>query len=213
MAKSPHPPGVDALASTEPAWLALPAGTILARVYYTRSRHALAWNAFRHAGPVDARWDHHPPNASGEPTPQRRSIYYCATDAKTCLAECFQVTRRIDRAYQAPWLVVFELAQSVTLVNLREDFATRMGASMAIHSGSRARARAWARALYEAFPQAQGILYDSSMNSGAPAVALNDRAEALEIFPTHPLLHRALADDAMVDMLKTAAAGLGYGLR
>lgn len=146
-------------------------------------------------------------------TPQRRGIYHCATDAKTCLAEFFQVTRRIDRAYQAPWLVVFELAQPLMLLNLREDFATCMGASMAIHSGSRARARAWARELYKAFPQAQGILYDSPMNGGAPAVALNDRAEALGIFPSHPLLHRALADDVMVDALKTAAVSLGYGLR
>jgi len=213
VAKFPNPPGADALASIEPAWLSLPAGTILARVYYTRSRHELAWNAFRHAGPVDARWDHHLPHASGEPTSQARGIYYCATDAKTCLAEFFQVTRRIDRAYQAPWLVVFELAQPVLLLNLREDFATRMGASMAIHSGSRARTRALARELYQVFPRAQGILYGSSMNGGAPAVALNDRAEALGIFPAHPLLHRALADDVMVDALKTAAVRLGYALR
>lgn len=213
MAKFPSPPGVDALAVITPAWHELQAGTPLARVYYTRSRHSLDWNAFRLAGPVDARWDHHVPHASGEPTPQPRGIYYCATDATTCLAEFFQVTRRIDRAYQSPWLVVFQLAQPVKLLDLRGDFPTRVGASMAIHSGSRVRARAWARALYEAFPQAQGILYASSMHGGEPAVALNDRAEALSIFPAHLLLHRALADDAMLDALKTAAARLGYALR
>ncbi|MFO1468384.1 MAG: RES family NAD+ phosphorylase [Steroidobacteraceae bacterium] len=193
--------------------MSLQAGTPLARVYYTRSRHSFDWNAFRHAGPVDARWDHQVPHASGEPTPQSRSLYYCATDATTCLAEFFRVTRRIDRAYQSPWLVVFELAQPVVLLDLRGDFATRMGASLAIHSGSRVRARAWARELYEAFPAAQGMLYASSMNGGAPAVAFNDRAEPLSIFPSHPLLHRALADDVMVDALKTAAIRLGYALR
>ena len=213
MAKFPNPPGIDALADIEPAWQELPAGTTLARVYYTRSRHSLDWNVFRHAGPVDARWDHHLPHVSGEPTLQSRSIYYCATDATTCLAEFFQVTRRIDRAFQSPWLVVFELAQPVKLLDLRGEFATRMGASMAIHSGSRGRARAWARELYEAFPGAQGILYASSMNGGEPAVAFNDRAEALGTFPAHPLLHRALADDVMVDALKTVAARLGYALR
>jgi len=35
----------------------------------------------------------------------------------------------------------------------------------------------------------------------------------LGIFPAHPLLHRALADDAMLDALKTVAVKLGYGSR
>jgi hypothetical protein len=144
---------------------------------------------------------------------QERSIYYAATDAKTCLAEFFQHTRRIDRAAQSPWLVVFELAQSLDLIDLTGDFATRMGASMEIHSGTRARARRWACDLYEAFPTAHGILYASSMNGGAPALAVSDRAEKRGMFPEHPLLHRALADDVLLDTLKDAADRLGYALR
>ena len=144
---------------------------------------------------------------------QERSIYYAATDAKTCLAEFFQHTRRIDRAAQSPWLVVFELTRSLDLLDLTGDFATRMGASMQIHSGARGRARRWARDLYEAFPRAQGILYASSMNGGAHALALTDRAEKRGMFPEHPLLHRALADDVLLDTLKDAADRLGYALR
>jgi hypothetical protein len=78
-------------------------------------------------------------------------LYYTATDAKTCLAEFFQHARRIDRASQSPWLVVFELAQSVNFQDLTGDFVTRMGASMEIHSGPRARARSRACDLYEDF--------------------------------------------------------------
>jgi hypothetical protein len=126
------------------------------------------------------------------------------------LAEVFQGTRRIDRVFQAPWLVVFETVAPVVLLDLTGEFATRMGASMAIHSGSRGKARGWARDLYEAFPEIQGILYAASMHGGRRAVALNERAVKAPFFPAHPLFHRALADDVMLDALKHAAHDLGY---
>jgi hypothetical protein len=115
--------------------------------------------------------------------------------------------------FQTPWLVVFETSRELKLLDLTGDFATRMGASMAIHSGSRARARGWARDLYEAYPEAQGILYAASMHEGQHAIALNERALQGPLFPAHPLFHRALADDVMVDVLKHAASDLGYALR
>jgi hypothetical protein len=164
-------------------------------------------------GPVNARWDHHLPDSDGEPCAQERGIYYAARDAKTCLAEAFQQTRRIDRAFQAPWLAVFETVSPLSVLDLTGDFATRMGASMAIHSGSRERARGWARDLYEAFEIIQGIQYASSMNGGAAALALNERALEVALFRPHPLFHRALADDVMLDPLKHAARTLGYALR
>jgi len=213
MPKFPNPPGAAALARLEPVIRTIRAGSRVARVYYSRSRHALRWDEFRLFGPLNSRWDHHLPDPVGTPVTQARSIYYAATDAKTCLAEFFQHTRRIDRAAQSPWLVVFELAQSLDLIDLTGDFATRMGASMEIHSGARARARRWACDLYEAFPTADGILYASSMNGGEPALAVSDRAERRGMFPTHPLLHRALADDVLLDTLKDAADRLGYALR
>ena len=212
MAKFPHSPGAAVLARLTPATLIIPSGTRLARIYYSAGRHPMAWNAFRFVGPVNARWDHHVPK-SGGPEVQKRGIYYAAPGAKTCLAEAFQQTRRIDRAFQAPWLVVFEIVSPVRVLDLSGDFATRMGASMAIHSGSRERARGWARDWYEAFEDIQGIQYASSMNGGAAALALNERALSLPLFPAHPLFHRALADDVMLDPLKHAAQALGYALR
>jgi hypothetical protein len=202
------------LAEIAPSWRRLPAGATLARVYFTRSPHAIAWNAFRYVGPLNSRWDHHRPDAHGAPCAQERGIYYAAADAKTCLAEVFQDTRRIDRSFQAPWLAIFKTLRPLEVLDLTGDFATRMGASMAVHSGSRRRARGWARGLYEAFPAAQGILYAASMHGGAPALALNERALSDgPLFPPHPELHRSLADDAMLDALKHAARSLGYALR
>ena len=213
MAKFPNSPGVEALAKLDPATSILAAGTTLARVYFSRGPHPRAWNQLRYFGPLNSRWDHHVPDVFGNPRAQARGIYYAARDAKTCLAEVFQSTRRIDRVYRAPWLAVFELLSAVTLLDLTENFATRMGAPMAIHSGSRGKARAWARDLYDAFPDIQGILYAASMYGGKPAIALNERALEVPLFAEYPLFHRALADDALLDPLKHAANELGYALR
>jgi hypothetical protein len=213
MAKFPSSPGLRALARLTPAINTLGAGTILARIYYSRGEHPQVWNQFRYFGPLNSRWDHHALGTSGNPKMQTRGIYYAARDAKTCLAEAFQATRRIDRVFQAPWLVVFETLTRLKLLDLTGDFATRMGASMAIHSGSRGRARDWARDLYEAYPEVQGILYAASMHGGQHAIALNERALKEPLFPAHPLFHRALADDVMLEPLKHAAREIGYALR
>jgi RES domain len=213
VAKFPNSPGIAALSALTPAIYALPAGSTLARVYYARSPHPQSWNQFRHFGPLNSRWDHHVPELTGNPGAQERGIFYAAADAKTCLAEVFQATRRIDRVFQSPWLVVFETQATLTLLDLSGDFATRMGASMAIHSGHRGRARGWARDLYGAYPAIQGILYAASMAGGAPAMAFNERALRLPCFPARPLFHRALSDDVLFDPLKHAAHDLGYALR
>jgi hypothetical protein len=108
-------------------------------------------------------------------------------------------------------LVVFALAETVTLLDVRGAFATTMGASTAIHSGPRTRARTWARQIYEAYPTLQGIYYGSSMNGHAPASVLNDRAR--RALPQQPHFHRALNDDMLVDVLQGIALRLSYGLR
>ena len=213
MAIFPNSPGTSELAEITPTLITLPAGSALARVYYTSSAHPLAWNQFRSFGPLNFRWDHHLPTVGGEPREQGRAVYYAAANAVTCLAEVFQATRRIDRVYQAPWLVIFNTLRALSLLDLTGDFATPMGASMAIHSGSRGRARGWARDLYEAFADAEGLVCASSMHGGAPAFALNERALRATMFPPHPEFHRALADDVLLDPLKHAAQALGYALR
>jgi len=213
MVKFPDAPGTAALAEIAPSVVTLPADSTLARVYYTSSARPLPWNELRSNGPLNFRWDHQLPTVAGEPHEPARAVCYAARNAVTCLAEVFQATRRIDRVYQAPWLVVFNTLRPLSLLDLTGDFATRMSASTAMHSGSRVRARGWARDLYEAFPTVEGVLYSSSMHAGEPALALNERALRAPLFPPHPEFHRALADDVLLDPLKHAAQALGYALR
>jgi hypothetical protein len=213
MAKLPWPPGVAAVRDISPEVRTLPEGTVLARVYFLGSPHATRWNEFRRYGPANGRFDHHLLDKDGEPWVQERSVLYCATNAVTCCAEVFQQTRRIDRVRDAPWLAIFELKRAVRLLDLTGAYPTRVGASMAINTGSRVRARAWAQRFYEAHDDLHGIVYCSSMHANQPAIALNDRAEKTEALPPHPRFNRALADDALLNVLKHAAAALGYGLR
>jgi hypothetical protein len=209
--KFPEPPGVAVLRGIDPQTLILAADTKLARIYFAGVPHPSRWNRFRNFGPTAARWDHHLPNAHHVAAEQDRAILYCAPDVDTCAAEVFQATRRIDRTRNAPWLVVFALREAVTLLDIRGTFATKMGASTAIHSGPRSRARVWARQLHDAYPDIQGLYYGSSMNGHAPAIALNERAQ--RAMPEQPQFHRALNDDILVEILQQIALRLSYGLR
>lgn len=162
---------------------------------------------FRSYGPVTtSRFDHHLP----PPRVQNREILYAAKHIDTTLAEAFQDTRVIDRRAHEPWLVGFRLDRSVSLLDLTGAWPTRAGASMAINSGRRDRARRWSRAIYDAYPLVEGLWYASSMHANRPAVALNERA--LAVLPGHPEFHRPLVDPALMIMLRNAAHKLGYGL-
>ena len=213
MAKFPRPDSAAAIQKTPPEVRTLPKGAVMARVYFSGSAHPTRWNGFRQYGPTNARFDHHLLDKRGQPWMQKRSVLYCASNAVTCLAEVFQQTRRIDRVRDAPWLAIFVLQRPVRLLDLSGTYPTRVGASMAINSGSRVRAREWAQRFYEAHDDLQGIYYASSMHANRPAIALNDRAEKTGALPAYPRFNRALADDALLDVLKHAAAALGYGLR
>ncbi len=79
---------------------------------------------------------------------------------------------------------------------------------MALSSGARPRARRWSRAIYEAFPQVQGLLYPSSMYAHRPAVALYERATAA--MPKRPTFHRPLTDPALLGVLKATTMEVGY---
>ena len=96
----------------------------------------------------------------GEPI-QRRAVTYLAENGQTCLAEVYQDTRTIDRRRDNPWLVRFETVREVSLLNLTDLWPTRVGASMMINSGSRAKAGKWSRAIYSAYTDVEGLLYCS----------------------------------------------------
>ena len=209
MPKVPQHPGLDRLDSTNPEWCPVEPGDQLWRVYFRGGEHPSRWNQFRSFGPTDARFDHH---LEGEPD-TGRAVMYLASNPVTCLAEVFQKTRTIHRTHLRPALVGFALTSSLKLLDLTGAFPTRIGASMGLTTGARSVGRNWARGLYAAYPEAQGLAYPFSMHANAVAIVLNDRTDPEEALPRSPGFHKALDDPAMITLLKNAARELGYVIR
>jgi hypothetical protein len=135
---------------------------------------------------------------------------YAADSLLTCVAEVFQTRRRIDVVSAQPLLATFSLTRDVRLLDLTGLWPTRVGASTAIHSGPRPRAQAWARAIYEAFPDLEGVLYWSSMNANRPAVALFERTQSA--LPPLPSSNDSLGNPLLRALLLRYATRLGYRL-
>lgn len=207
MPKLPAPPRSADLAAKGADLHVVPAGSRIWRVYFQAGAHPTTWSEMRAFGPTDARFDHHLP----PPSLQERRIVYGAVGpraALTVLAEVFQASRLVERRERAPAIVAFETTRAMHILDLTGTWPTRAGASMALCSGRRDRARSWSRAIHEAFPDVDGLLYGSSMNANEPCVALYERAA--DVVPDRPVFHRLLADPVMLPMLKRASAEIGY---
>jgi RES domain len=206
MAKLPPPPEPSVLAVRTPAEVvAVTRVTGLWRVYRASGPHAARWDRFRHFGPVaTSRFDHH----LSPPTDQDRGILYAAVAIRTCVAEVFGDTRVIDRRRRDPWIVGFGLAREVSLLDLSGAWPTRAGASQAINSGPRDAAREWARAIYAAYPEVEGLWYRSSMDGGRPAISLNERAEHALL--AQPQVHMPLSHPGLELPLARMGRTLGY---
>lgn len=205
MATFPDPPPVKSLTSINPIIYTIKKGTKLYRIYFRSGPHPTTWNQFRSFGPTGTRFDHH----TYPSRIQKRAIIYPAIDGVTCLAEVFQATRFIDRRRNDPWLAGFSLLDNLRLLDLTGLWPTQAGISMAINSGSHARARKWSRAIYSAYPDVQGLFYCSSMHQNNPALALYERAK--HALPHRPSFNRALNDPVLHTVLLNAAYTLNYG--
>jgi hypothetical protein len=204
--KFPDPPPPSELARIGPELRIVARGTLLWRVYFRGGPFPSQWNELRSFGPTGSRFDH-------QTLPKRvqaRAVLYAAEHGPTCIAEVFQETRVIDRTDRAPWLVAFRLARDITVLDTTGAWPTRAGASTALHSGARTRARHWAQAIYEAYPNVEGILYCSSMDANRPAHAVWERAASA--LPASPEFHRALADPAIQPELEGAALRFNYAI-
>ena len=153
MPKVPQQPDLDRLNSTDPEWHPVEPGDELWRVYFRSGDHPSRWNQFRTFGPTDARFDH---QLADQPDTSR-AVMYLALSPVTCLAEVFQKTRTIHRTHRKPALVGFAMTSSLKLLDLTGMFPTRLGASMGLMTGARSVGRNWARGLYAAYPEAQGL--------------------------------------------------------
>jgi hypothetical protein len=148
--------------------------TSLSRMFRSAGEHAMRWDSFRATGPLaTARFDPHPiARDDGTVTDPAYGVMYVGLTLRTCLAESFQAARVVDRHTGRPMLAVFRPVRTLRLLDLAGTWPTRAGASQAISSGPRPRAREWARAIFSAYDDIDGLWYRSSMDGGNPAICL-----------------------------------------
>ena len=164
------------------------------RVHRTEGEHVLAWNAFRHYGPV-LRFDPHPPPAAIHP---HHAVWYGASTPDAALAEAFQ-DRVIDRGRAKPYLTGLQFTRPLRLLDLAVDgcgaWCTRAGGNFALSTAPHTVTQRWASAIAEAFPFLDGVHYNSRF-AGHPCAALfNAAADAMPIETvfSYPLDHPGLA--------------------
>jgi RES domain len=128
------------------------------RVHRTEGAFVLAWNEFRHYGPV-LRFDPHPEPRREHPD---HAVWCAAATPDAALAEAFQGTGTIDRNRQRPYLTGLSFTRPLRLLNLAVDsagaWATRAGGTFAISTAPHALTQRWARAIVEAFPDLDGTM-------------------------------------------------------
>lgn len=183
----------------------------LVRIFFRGGPHPTDWSELRNAGPLAAaRFDHHEPGTG-------RAVMYLARrgeppaklDGLACaLAEVFQASRVIDTATREPWVAWWSPARPVRLLDLGSAWTTRAGGNQALCSGDRRVARAWARAIYGAFPDMDGLTWASSVVGPGRNVALTERAT--DSIPERPDLLRPLSDPGLAPAIQRAAQLLGY---
>ena len=149
-------------------------------------------------------------DAHGRAVIQPHGIMYLAEQVDTCVAECFQHKRSINRTRDEPWLVGFETCASLDLLDMTGLWPTVAGASMNINSGDRHIARAWSRVVYDAYIWTHGIWYGSSMYQNSGSIALYERGR--HAIPATYGVHIALADDALLGDLVRIADDINYKL-
>lgn len=182
--------------------------TLLWRIHRVRGGHVTPWNQLRHFGPIDARFEPHPP-PPGEH--HDRAVWYAAVTPQTAFAEVFGRTRTVplDDTYH---LTSARLARTVRLLDITGEpghgaWATRAGASMALSTGRHDYTSAWARQLCDQFPELDGIAYRAAMEGGL-AVALFLAAD--RAMPRQAVTSRALSDPALAGRIAGVCHTIGY---
>lgn len=206
--------------SDDPGWIRLVAApTTLARIFRAAGPHPVEWHEFREYGPIDARFDPHPPPVDVHPGD---GVLYAvvegAADASSaredsafaaCLLEVFQQTRMIRRGDGAPTLAAFAPVRPLRLLDLSDsDWVAVAGGNSAISSGERSRSREWARAIRATYPGIDGVVSASSVVPSARIAAL--WSPAADALPRHPLAQLRLDREELSGVIDAAADRYGY---
>ena len=179
------------------------------RVHRTEGAFVLAWNAFRTFGPL-LRFDPHALPKGEDPA---HGVWYGAVTPDAALGEAFQVDRTIDRELDRPYLTGLSFIRPLVVLDLAVDsngaWATRAGGTFAISTGPHGVTRHWARNIVEAFPNLDGLRYNSRV-VGAPCLALFP--PVLTAMPARPRLSLPLTHPDLASRIAGAAMRLGYGV-
>lgn len=199
-----YPPDAAALRALGCETRVVPASTVLWRIHYTASAHIVPWNRLRTWGPVaGSRWEPHPlPPGDAAPL----GAAYVGEDVLTCLAEVFQLTRFVDVDREAPYVTAFRTTRDLSLVDLTGDWLLPAGASAQVAFGEKARTRAWARAIHEAWPDADGVYSLSAMALSRKVLTLWTE----DAIPAAPEFSVPLNAPGILTDVVAAAARIGY---
>lgn len=204
------PPGVDALKSMgvrSDEIRHIAADEVWWRVHRTEGLTVLRWNEFRSFGPV-LRFDPHRLPKGDDPD---QFVWYGASSPGAALAEAFQADRTIDRYRRGPYLTGLSFARTLTVLDLATDsggaWITRAGGNFAVSTAPHVLTQQWARAIVAAFPNLDGLRYNSRF-AGQPCLALF--APARTAMPSRPVISLPLAHPDLSSRLAGAAKRLGY---
>ena len=153
------------------------------RVYSRGGDHPVRWNEMREFGPVsEMRFD---PHRFGKGRMQPGiGVYYSATEAVTALAESYSRTKVIDRKTGTPAITRWTPERPLQLVDLTSTAVTHISVAAVQMTGTTARSRALARALYEQHgADIDGIYARSSVNNGTNVILFSRGVSAFPALP------------------------------
>lgn len=184
-------------------------GGPLWRIHATSGDHPTRWDELRTYGPLDSRWDPHPPPPGEHP---HHGVLYAGTDTTTTFGEIFQRDRIIDLVDLDRQLTGWEPTRDLVLLDLTDTWAVRQDASYALSHAPKSTCRVWASAIHDQLvvdgPRLDGLWVDSTI-TGRPMAVLFRPAE--DSFPDAPQLSRPLGHDDLVVVVVEALDELGYG--
>jgi hypothetical protein len=205
----PSPAALRTLGIRSEESLKLDHGSIWWRVHRTVGDHVLAWNVFRTFGPL-LRFDPHPLPKAEHPG---QGVWYSAATPGAALGEAFQVDRIIDRERGRPYLTGVSFTRRLRVLDLAADspgaWVTRVGGTFAISTAPHQLTQRWARHIVAAFPDLDGVRYNSRF-AGEACLALF--APAASAMPDRPELSLPLSHPDLGSRIAGAARRLGYGV-
>jgi hypothetical protein len=113
----------------------------------------------------------------------------------------------IDTRAGAPALTAWQPQRRLRLLDLSGTWLLRNTASAALLAAPRSICRRWARAIYTAWPELDGLYVPSTLTGRPNIVLWNAAADSI---PTMPSFSRPLTHPLVWSIAQAAAAEIGY---